>query len=967
MMHLATTRYGTMECLNSDSVVSRSLLHYGEWAQAELDIISGLVRQGFVALDVGAFLGTHTLALASMVGSAGRVHSFEPREAIRAILERNVHRNGLQTVTVHPCALGARTGSLELPTIDINSETNFGGLALVGAVEIGQPAESIRIERLDDLVCGPIDFIKIDAEGMEADVLAGALALLTTSQPVLMAECNDLEHGSRVLRTCLDLSYEVYGVLSPAYNPANLRGNAVNIFGDASEASLVALPANRAASLAPPLQAQLVPIRHLDDLALLLLHKAQYPAEVLAVSSAALALGVDYESPLARRLRDEIAELRAALPCAFERAQIAEQHAAIAANEIAAALEQAWIERTQAAERFEMLAEKAAKAEEVLVERAQTAEKRAVEAEKSVSATAVAAQVVVDRAQAAEQRATIAASAAVAAAQAMATTFQSQLASRVQAIDTDELRPSGSPDCGAIKHSLDSVIVRDGRMFAYGWAYDPLRPVQELVLQITYEDGAHARMPVTVGKERPDVLAAFPNEPLARWSGWMAYVGWDRPAKCVDLVVTLEGDESFMLPVLGEPKAVPLVQRLQQLVRTALGQSRSAPCDAVADDTVLVSTIHSALKAAGLTGLSLVLDHSMGGGANKFRHEWVKARLTKLPMLAVLHFEVHRMTWVLELHLSSGHVLRFPCTADLPRELAQNNLVKEVFVNDVVSFPDPLQVPQWLQGWADAGAQITIAVHDYMSICPSPFLLNDANRYCGVPSLKECRQCLQTNSNTFPVVRPGPDIVAWRKAWGESLELASQVVSFSDSSRRILLHAYPTLADSKINVVPHEVAPFAQAARVENLPVDGPLHVGVVGAIGLHKGAAVLQSLVEEASMRGADMRITVFGTLESATDESVVTVTGPYQREDLPGLIENSGANVFLLPSICPETFSYVTHELIGMGLPLACFDLGAPADRVRSYSRGRVLAMGDAQQLLDDMILFHHDLQTTTPREGL
>lgn len=332
MTHLVTTRYGAMECLDSDSVVSCSLLRYGEWAQSELVLIAGLVCRGSVVVDVGAFLGTHTLALASMVGPSGRVHSFEPRETIRSVLERNVHRNHLQMVTVHPCALGAHHQTLELPAIDIDNKANFGGLALKGDLVMGQPVETIRIERLDDLLSGPVDFIKIDAEGMEADVLAGAPVLLATSHPVLFAECNDLEQGSRVLRACLDLGYEVYGVLSPAYNPGNLRDDEENIFGEASEASLVALPAGRINTLSPALQAQLAPLHRLDDLALLLLHKAQYPIEVLAVTSAALVLGMNYASPLARHLQDEVSELRAALPCAFDRAQAAEQRAAQAEN-----------------------------------------------------------------------------------------------------------------------------------------------------------------------------------------------------------------------------------------------------------------------------------------------------------------------------------------------------------------------------------------------------------------------------------------------------------------------------------------------------------------------------------------------------------------------------------------------------------------------------------------------------------
>jgi FkbM family methyltransferase len=337
MRQLATTRYGTMECLSSDSVVSRALLRYGEWAQLELDLIAGLVRPGNVALDVGAFLGTHTLALAAMVGPTGQVHSFEPRAAIRAVLEGNVQRNCLLNVTVHPCALGAAAASLALPAIDVDSEANFGGLALEAQAVQDAPTESIRIERLDDLGLGLLDFIKLDAEGMEAEVLAGARAVLASYRPVLLAECNDLDRGSRTHGICRELGYEVYGVLSPAYNPANLRGDAENIFGAASEASLVALPPNRAAELHPAVRAQLVPLPTLDDLTLLLLHKVQYPVEVLALSEAAHLLGMDYASPRSRHSDAQVVELHAMLQAAEARVAAAEQQAELAGRAAAAA------------------------------------------------------------------------------------------------------------------------------------------------------------------------------------------------------------------------------------------------------------------------------------------------------------------------------------------------------------------------------------------------------------------------------------------------------------------------------------------------------------------------------------------------------------------------------------------------------------------------------------------------------
>ena len=54
---------------------------------------------------------------------------------------------------------------------------------------------------------------------------------------------------------------------------------------------------------------------------------------------------------------------------------------------------------------------------------------------------------------------------------------------------------------------------------------------------------------------------------------------------------------------------------------------------------------------------------------------------------------------------------------------------------------------------------------------------------------------------------------------------------------------------------------------------------------------------------------------------------------------MEANEIDIILVPSICPETFSYTTEEAIKMGLPIAVFDIGAPAERVKSYGKGIIL----------------------------
>jgi glycosyltransferase involved in cell wall biosynthesis len=86
--------------------------------------------------------------------------------------------------------------------------------------------------------------------------------------------------------------------------------------------------------------------------------------------------------------------------------------------------------------------------------------------------------------------------------------------------------------------------------------------------------------------------------------------------------------------------------------------------------------------------------------------------------------------------------------------------------------------------------------------------------------------------------------------------------------------------------------------------------------------------------------------------------VTGTYRHEDLVDLIEANGINMFFFPSICPETFSYVTEEMIRLDLPVVAFDLGAPGERLRSYGNGRLCSEVSAPAALALLVAFHQEL---------
>ena len=69
---------------------------------------------------------------------------------------------------------------------------------------------------------------------------------------------------------------------------------------------------------------------------------------------------------------------------------------------------------------------------------------------------------------------------------------------------------------------------------------------------------------------------------------------------------------------------------------------------------------------------------------------------------------------------------------------------------------------------------------------------------------------------------------------------------------------------------------------------------------------------------------------------------------------MEKNNVDIVFIPSIWPETFSYTTSEAMMMGLPVACFDMGAPAERVKKYEKGLIIEKIDGQYALDSIINF-------------
>ncbi len=159
----------------------------------------GLAGDGVVALDCGANIGVHTVEWARAMHGWGRVIAFEAQERIFYALAGNLAINNCFNAQAHLAAVGAERGTIRVPVPDYLSPASFGSLELKPGLTnqfIGQEIDysdagtvSVNQLSIDSLNLPRVDFIKIDVEGMELDVLAGAKQTLTRFRPPLFIEC----------------------------------------------------------------------------------------------------------------------------------------------------------------------------------------------------------------------------------------------------------------------------------------------------------------------------------------------------------------------------------------------------------------------------------------------------------------------------------------------------------------------------------------------------------------------------------------------------------------------------------------------------------------------------------------------------------------------------------------------------------------------------------------------------------
>ncbi len=388
--------------------------------------------------------------------------------------------------------------------------------------------------------------------------------------------------------------------------------------------------------------------------------------------------------------------------------------------------------------------------------------------------------------------------------------------------------------------------------------------------------------------------------------------------------------------------------------------------------------------------IPVYLAHSMGGGAEHYLRGRVGQDINRTGAAVVLRVG-GEYRWEISLHTRQGVTRGGTSDRALMLRLLCILPARVVIYSCGVADPDPVELPAVLLALAQ-DQRLEVLIHDYLPISPSYTLLDAGSAFRGVPGgagmggqahpppahpppahppahppaeairpapaqaglLPRARahEILLPRARAHEIMRPDGrrvDLAEWQAAWRPMLEAAAEVVVFSQASFDLMQAAYPRLASSlrlRPHAVPHKLPKLMKARAPALAPALAPAQpvIGVLGNIGLHKGAGVLVVL----SKRLAQLRrkspvadlvvpglvvpgLVVLGHVDPAYDLArPARIHGAYEVPQIPDLVARYGITCWLIPSIWPETFSYTTHEALATGLPVICFDLGAQAEAV-------------------------------------
>lgn len=347
----------------------------------------------------------------------------------------------------------------------------------------------------------------------------------------------------------------------------------------------------------------------------------------------------------------------------------------------------------------------------------------------------------------------------------------------------------------------------------------------------------------------------------------------------------------------------------------------------------------------------LYFDHSLGGGATSYLDARKLEFINQGFCVSVIRYQIQGNKY--RFFFENGELqleYEFEQFGDV-LEIGKYLHFDEIYINELVTYPNLWETQSViLQLKEQQNSDLIMLFHDYFAACPTINLMGTEQQYCSLPETETCEACYQCHH--YDREYSCGSRAEWTQRWKGFLLQCTEIRVFSEDTEKHVHRFFGK--DLCLRRIPHQVE-YAFSIR-KNCKSTDTINIGLLGALAAHKGSGFIQALLEEIKRQDANIKIKLIGSTDGIdlSGYKAFSQTGRYRVEELPKLIYENDIDLFFIPAVWPETFSYTAEEIMKMGMPVAAFDLGAPAERIRGYEKGLIIADRDPAKVLEALLAF-------------
>lgn len=265
----------------------------------------------------------------------------------------------------------------------------------------------------------------------------------------------------------------------------------------------------------------------------------------------------------------------------------------------------------------------------------------------------------------------------------------------------------------------------------------------------------------------------------------------------------------------------------------------------------------------------------------------------------------------------------------------------------------------------EMGRVVSFFAHDFETLCPSIYLLDDQNNFCGGTCTGGKDPCLPTfgSSLDLPVLK-NHGVLAWRRKKTRFLDSCDYIFAASEFTRSTLIRHVPGL-EQKVKVLEHPARQSPAKLFATSRPGE-ELSVLIIGSIGPLKGLSLLRELGDLAAKGG--VKLCLLGSTSDGLPIRGVEMLGRFDHHELTERIQGRKFSLGIHLGTMAETFSRTLDELWSLGLPVFGHGLGAVGERINSSGAGAVFhPKASARDILNLILDYQKDVESQIAMSNL